>query len=135
MPPGGRPAAAQESGKLRLVTPPEGEAAAATPESSGRVESQIDSLSKDIAEQRRLLELRNQELADLQSKLADSRAEEEAAAKPAPEPVAPPPSVEESAVAPEDDTRRSRRRSSPRSRSRSGPAGRSRKPARHSSRP
>jgi len=95
-----------ESGKLRLVTPPEGDATAATPESSGRVESQIDSLEKDIAEQRRLLELRNQELADLQAKLAQSRAEEQAAEAPppAPEAVTPEPPVEESAVAPEDDT-------------------------------
>ncbi|HEX9707476.1 MAG TPA: FimV/HubP family polar landmark protein [Steroidobacteraceae bacterium] len=95
-----------ESGKLRLVTPPDGEAAVAAPDASGRVESQIDSLEKDIAEQRRLLELRNQELADLQAKLAQSRAEEEAAeaAKPTPEAAAPEPPVEESAVAPEDDT-------------------------------
>ncbi len=95
-----------ESGKLRLVTPPEGDAVVATPESSGRVESQIDSLEKDIAEQRRLLELRNQELADLQAKLAKSRAEEQAAkaAPPAPEAVTPEPPVEESPVAPEDDT-------------------------------
>ena len=73
----------QESGRLKLVTPPEGEAEAATgPQPSGRVESQINSLEKDIGEQKRLLELRNQELADLQKKLAESRAKEEAA-KPA----------------------------------------------------
>ncbi len=82
-----------ESGKLKLVTPPEGEAAAEVPDTSGRVESQIGSLEKDIAEQRRLLELRNQELADLQAKLAKSRAEEEAAKvpEPAPEAVTPEP--------------------------------------------
>jgi pilus assembly protein FimV len=94
-----------EEGRLKLVTPPEGEAEAAAPESSGRVESQIDSLEKDIAEQRRLLELRNQELADLQKKLADARAQEAQPVEPAPAP-APAEPVEpgdESAVAPEDD--------------------------------
>ena len=45
------------------------------------MESQIDSLQKDISEQKRLLELQNQELADLQTKLADARAEEAAAAQ------------------------------------------------------
>ncbi len=95
-----------EGGKLRLVTPPEGEAAAEGPETSGQVKSQIDSLEKDISEQRRLLELRNQELADLQAKLAKSRAEQAAAeaAEPAPEAAPPEAPVEESAVAPEDDT-------------------------------
>ena len=96
-----------DSGKLRLVTPPESEAAAEGPVTSGRVESQIDSLEKDIAEQRRLLELRNQELADLQSKLAQSRAQQEAAeaAKPVPEAAPPEAPGEETAVAPEDDTK------------------------------
>ncbi|MEX0734670.1 MAG: FimV/HubP family polar landmark protein [Steroidobacteraceae bacterium] len=101
----------QESGRLRLVTPPEGEAAAeaATPDATGRVESQIESLEKDIAEQRRLLELRNQELAALQERLAQARAEEAAAAaKAAADQAAaeaPPPElpVDETAVAPEDD--------------------------------
>jgi pilus assembly protein FimV len=100
----------EEAGRLRLVTPPEGEAAAeaGAPDSSARVQSQIDSLEKDIAEQRRLLELRNQELADLQAKLAESRAQEGAAAappEPAP-PAAPEAPVDETAVAPEDDVTR-----------------------------
>ncbi len=99
----------QEPGRLQLVTPPEGEAeAAAAPEDSGRVESQIGSLQQDIAEQKRLLELRNQELADLQRKLAEARAQEAAAAQPpppAPEPAAveEPEPEPETAVAPEDD--------------------------------
>ncbi len=101
---------AEEAGRLKLVTPPEGEAeAAAGAETSGRVESQIDSLEKDIAEQQRLLELRNQELADLQRKLAEARAQESAAAEPAPPaPTTEAPGavepIDESAVAPEDDT-------------------------------
>ena len=103
----------QDSGRLRLVTPPEGEAEpeASAADSAARVESQIDSLEKDIAEQRRLLELRNQELAQLQQRLAQSRAQAaaDAAAKAAADQAAveaavPPPPVEESAVAPEDDT-------------------------------
>jgi len=101
----------QEPGRLQLVTPPEGEAeAAAAPDASGRVESQIGSLQNDIAEQKRLLELRNQELADLQRKLAESRAQAAAPAEPpAPEPTPEPAPVEtpepdgETAVAPEDD--------------------------------
>jgi len=99
----------REPGRLQLVTPPEGEAeAAAAPDASGRVESQIGSLQDDIAEQKRLLELRNQELADLQRKLAESRAQA-AAPPPAPEPAPEPAPVEtpepdgETAVAPEDD--------------------------------
>ncbi len=70
------------SGQLRLVTPDEGVADVGTgqPETSGRVESQINSLERDIREQQRLLELRNQELAQLQRNLADSRAAEKAAA-------------------------------------------------------
>jgi pilus assembly protein FimV len=100
----------QDSGRLKLVTPAEGEAeAAAAPESSDRVESQISSLQKDIEEQKRLLELRNQELADLQRKLAESRAEAAKAEQPpaaAPEPAAPVEPEGETAVAPEDDTGR-----------------------------
>jgi pilus assembly protein FimV len=71
------------SGQLRLVTPEEGVADTGTgePESSGRVESQIEALERDIAEQRRLLELRNQELAQLQRNLAERRAAEAAAAE------------------------------------------------------
>ena len=95
----------QEAERLRLVTPPEGEAeAAAAPEPGVPAESQAESLAKDIAEQKRLIELQNQELADLQRKLAEARAEEAEAAPPAPAPTpeaAPP--VDESAVAPEDD--------------------------------
>ncbi len=99
-----RAAGGGEAGRLKLVTPPEGEAeAAAAPEPSGRVESQIDSLEKGISEQKRLLELQNQELADLQKKLADARAEETQAAAPQPAPVEPEAPVDETAVAPEDD--------------------------------
>ena len=88
------------SGRLRLVTPTEGVADTGTGEAvaGGSVESQVDSLKRDIEEQRRLLDIKNQELADLQRKLAGRKP---------PEPVVPvepeKPAVEETAVAPEDD--------------------------------
>jgi pilus assembly protein FimV len=71
------------TGRLRLVTPAEGAADAGTAraESSGTVQGQIESLQSDIEEQRRLLELRNQELAKLQQDLASAQAAEQAAAE------------------------------------------------------
>ncbi|MGE0030019.1 MAG: FimV/HubP family polar landmark protein [Steroidobacteraceae bacterium] len=122
-----------DAGRLRLVTPQEGAADAGTAEtaSSGNVRSQIESLERDIAEQRRLLELRNQELAKLQQDLARTRAAEsaavekaaaekaaadkaaadeaaaaQAAADQAAADQAATPPADEAAVAPEDDTPR-----------------------------
>ena len=127
-----------DTGRLRLVTPQEGAADAGTAEAetSGNVRSQIESLERDIAEQRRLLELRNQELAKLQQDLARTRAAEsaaadkaaadkaaadkaaadkaaadkaaadQAAADKAAAEAAPTPPADEAAVAPEDDTGR-----------------------------
>jgi pilus assembly protein FimV len=113
-----REARGTESGQLRLVTPEEGVTGTTTgePESSDRVESQIESLERDIAEQRRLLELRNQELAQLQRNLAERRAAEAAAAEQAAadraaadqaaaDQAAVPPPVDEAPVAPDDDVR------------------------------
>jgi pilus assembly protein FimV len=92
---------AADSGRLRLVTPTEGVADTGTvePVAGGSVESQVDALEREIGEQRRLLELKNQELAELQRKLARTQA---AAPAIAVEPEKPAP--EEMAVAPEDDT-------------------------------
>jgi pilus assembly protein FimV len=117
-----------DSGRLRLVTPSEGAAGAGTtPGTSGTVQSQIESLERDIAEQRRLLELRNQELARLQQDLSRTRAAEAAAAEAAAadraaaeraaaqkaaeetaaaERAAAAAAAEEAPVAPEDDTGR-----------------------------
>ncbi|MBX3703452.1 MAG: hypothetical protein KF822_06725 [Steroidobacteraceae bacterium] len=70
-------------GRLRLVTPAEGAADTGTArtEASGAVRSQIESLQQDIEEQRRLLELRNQELARLQQELSRAQAADRAAAE------------------------------------------------------
>ena len=117
-----------DRGRLRLVTPREGAADSGTADaaSSGNVRSQIESLERDIAEQRRLLELRNQELAKLQQDLARTRAAEtaaadkaaadqaaadqaaaaRAAADQAAADQAKTPPTDETAVAPEDDTPR-----------------------------
>ncbi len=92
---------AADSGRLRLVTPTEGVADMGTgePVAGGSVESQVDSLKRDIQEQRRLLELKNQELAELQRNLAGRKPPEAVV------PVEPEkPAVDETAVAPEDDT-------------------------------
>ncbi|MSQ92014.1 MAG: hypothetical protein EXR87_03640, partial [Gammaproteobacteria bacterium] len=87
------------SGRLRLVTPTEGAAGTGEPVARGSDESQVDSLKRDIQEQRRLLELNNQELAELQRKLAVQKPPEVVV------PVEPEkPAVDETAVAPEDDT-------------------------------
>jgi pilus assembly protein FimV len=88
-------------GRLRLVTPTEGVADTGTgePVAGGSVESQVEALERDIGEQRRLLELKSQELAKLQRELAAKKAAE---APVIAEPVAPAP--DETAVAPEDDT-------------------------------
>ncbi len=99
--------AGEEAARLKLVTPPEGETeAAGAPQPSGRVEGQINSLEKDIAEQKRLLELRNQELADLQRKLAEARSQEETAQQAPPAEPTPAQPEGETAVAPEDDVSR-----------------------------
>jgi pilus assembly protein FimV len=91
---------APESGRLRLVTPEEGvaDAGAGEPAASGTVESQVEALERDIEQQRRLLELKNQELAELQREMAREKAAEEAVAA---ESAAQAPG--EAAVRPEDD--------------------------------
>ena len=92
---------ATDSGRLRLVTPPEGMADTGTgvPVTGGSGESQVDALEREIQEQRRLLELKNQELAELRRKLATQKAPEAVV------PAAPAePAPDETAVAPEDDT-------------------------------
>ncbi len=75
--------------RLRLVTPEETPATALAPDAGAReVEARIQSLTREIGESQRLLELRNAELAELQARLARER-EAEAAARPAPGAAAP----------------------------------------------
>jgi pilus assembly protein FimV len=78
-------AAAPDGGRLRLVTPEQGSAApstataaAATPAPSAELQSRVQQLETELAEARRLLEVRNAELATLQGRAA-----------PAAEPAAP----------------------------------------------
>jgi pilus assembly protein FimV len=77
----------QEQARLRLVTPTEASPDAATPAAGDTdVAAQIGELNREIEESRRLLELKNAELARLQQKLT----EREAAAAAAPvEPLTP----------------------------------------------
>jgi pilus assembly protein FimV len=76
-----------ETGRLRLVTPTE-----ATPEvtPAADLETRIGQVNREVEESRRLLEIKQAELAQLQSRLAEQEkaAREAAAAAPVPEPAA-----------------------------------------------
>ena len=88
-----------EPGRLRLVSPTEAGSAAGA--DSGEVKSlqgRVHDLEGQLSEQKRLLEMRNAELADLQSKLAAKQAPSSPATAP---PAAPqPPPVAETAPTP-----------------------------------
>ena len=92
--------AAPDSGRLRLVTPEQAVAEAGTEEAAtgASPESQAAALEREIEQQRRLLELKSQELAELQREMARAKAAEEAVAAQAEAEAA-----REAAVAPEDD--------------------------------
>ena len=88
-----------QAGRLKLVTPSESASVGATPGASSgaevsRLQGQVHDLEGQLAESKRLLELKNAELARLQSELAAKRAP--AAAPPPPPPVAqvPPPAAQ-----------------------------------------
>src|SRR5438094_405409 len=98
---GGAPTASsgEQAGRLKLVTPSESASVGATPGASSgaevsRLQGQVHDLEGQLAESKRLLELKNAELARLQSELAAKRAA--AAAPPPPPPVAqvPPPAAQ-----------------------------------------
>ena len=98
---GGAPTASsgEHAGRLKLVTPSESASVGATPGASSgaevnRLQGQVHDLEGQLAESKRLLELKNAELARLQSELAAKRAP--AAAPPPPPPVAqvPPPAAQ-----------------------------------------
>src|SRR5947207_2215603 len=95
----------EQAGRLKLVAPSESASVGATPGASSgaevsRLQGQVHDLEGQLAESKRLLELKNAELARLQSELAAKRAA--AAAPPPPPPVAqvPPPAVTQAAPPP-----------------------------------
>lgn len=85
--------AGADSGRLRLVTPEQGTAAASTATApaaaapagaeSAAIQSRVEQLERELAEARRLLEVRNAELATLQGQAPAPAAEESAVAAPA----------------------------------------------------
>jgi pilus assembly protein FimV len=82
------PSAGSDTGRLRLVPPTDGPGAANAAASSAEVErlqGRVQELEDQLTESKRLLELRNSELADLQAKLAASQ-QQPVTPTPAPEP-------------------------------------------------
>jgi pilus assembly protein FimV len=108
--------AAQQPGRLKLVTPSEGAAGSTPGAQSGDVsalQSRVHDLEGQLAEQKRLLDLKNAELARMQSQLAQKQgtaatppAEPPTAVTtpPAATPLAPPPAAEATAPPPAAQT-------------------------------
>jgi len=97
---------ASQPGRLRLVTPSEpGSAGAGTAASGAEVSAlkgEVKDLQGQLAESKRLLDLKNQDLARLQSELAAKEAQAAKAAPPAPQPTpapTPPPAEAKPPVA------------------------------------
>ena len=87
---------AAEPGRLRLVSPTE-PGSAPGPDNSGEVKSlqgRVKDLEGQLSEQKRLVEMRNAELADLQQKLAVKQQAGQAPAAQPPVAQAPPPAAE-----------------------------------------
>jgi len=84
--------AAGEPGHLRLVSPsePGGTATGTDTAQVKALQGQVHDLEGQLSEQKRLLELRNAELADLQQKLAAKQGAKAPAAEPTPAPAPPP---------------------------------------------
>ncbi|HWW31811.1 MAG TPA: FimV/HubP family polar landmark protein [Steroidobacteraceae bacterium] len=99
------PGAAQtaQPGRLHLVTPTEGAAAGAgTAAQSAEINSlkgEVKDLQGQLAESKRLLDLKNQDLSRLQSELAAKQAAAKAPPAPAPAPAPAPPPPAKPAVA------------------------------------
>jgi pilus assembly protein FimV len=90
------------AGRLRLVPPTDTSGSDSSSGSSAEVErlrGRVQELENQVTESRRLLELRNTELADLQAKLAASQ-QQPAAQAPAPETPAAQPELQPEAAAP-----------------------------------
>ncbi len=79
--------ATAEAGRLRLVSPTEPGSTGTASSDSGQLKSlqgRVHDLEGQLSEQKRLLEMRNAELADLQAKLAAKQSAAPAAAAPTP---------------------------------------------------
>jgi pilus assembly protein FimV len=106
--------AAAQPGRLKLVTPSEGAAAGTAPAAaSGEVNAlkgRVHDLESQLAESKRLLELKNADLARLQAQLGAKQGAQPPASAPAPQAPAPeaaappaaPPVAQPSAPAPEE---------------------------------
>ncbi|HLJ37411.1 MAG TPA: FimV/HubP family polar landmark protein [Steroidobacteraceae bacterium] len=97
---------ASQPGRLRLVTPSEPASAGAGTAASGAevsaLKGEVKDLQGQLAESKRLLDLKNQDLARLQSELAAKEAQAAKAAPPAPQPTpapTPPPAEAKPPVA------------------------------------
>jgi pilus assembly protein FimV len=102
----GSGAAAGDSGHLRLVTPEQGSAAASTTPPStttagGDLQARVQQLESELAEAKRLLEVKNAELATLQAQTGGTPATT-APAEPTTPPEAPAPAGTETAPAAEE---------------------------------
>jgi pilus assembly protein FimV len=97
--------AAEQTGHLRLVTPEQSASAGSTPgAASGEVaqlQGRVHELESQLAESKRLLDLKNADLARLQAQLAQKQGSQAAAPQPVPEqPAAPQPAPAPTASAP-----------------------------------
>jgi pilus assembly protein FimV len=81
----------EQPGRLHLVTPSESAAAGATPGAQGgeaRLQGRVQELEGQVADQKRLLDVRNAEIARLQAQLAAKQGKPAAEEVPAPAPPA-----------------------------------------------
>jgi pilus assembly protein FimV len=102
-------AGADDAERLRLVTPEQGSAAASTAvpstaattpgSGSANLQARVQQLEAELAEARRLLEVRNAELATLQGRAVPTTPAAEPAVPPGPEPTVVEPPVAEAPVA------------------------------------
>jgi pilus assembly protein FimV len=86
---GSAAASAEQPGRLHLVTPSESPAAGATPGAQGAeagAQARVQELEGQVAEDKRLLDLRNAEIARLQAQLAAKQGKAAPAEAPAPAP-------------------------------------------------
>ena len=96
-------AAAEQPGRLKLVTPSESPSVGAGPGASAgesaAMQGRVRELEGQLAESKRLLEMKNAELARVQAQLAAKQSAQPAAPSPPPPPPAPPAPAEQPPVA------------------------------------